>query len=381
MREIGNIFNVIDRLKVSKGWIETFKKIQVSYYNNFYQGKANNVHTWAYSPQLSNMSQEDRFKFFTRFNIWALIFGPLYYIGKFIFLKGFFLLLIEAALIHFYGLPVAYFVILIHIYTAIFANSDYFSLKVLNNKEVLDNPMILSDYIDTAFVKKVVRRTSFFTPFVITAALVSIALLAYIYIDVSNFINYKNIVQNYTPVCSTTQDCKNIIEISSINIRANKKPLYREYFNLAAGYYALGSKQAAIAALDKATADNRRALRPYILRGIIYTELKYYTPARENYKKALEIYPQGKFLYYLLGSSYYKEGNYTEAKKNFEKATKAYPDKATYWEALAYTKLYMKDSKGAKEDLQKAIRVLNKEGQSKNAAKIESLENYIRSIR
>ena len=86
-------------------------------------------------------------------------------------------------------------------------------------------------------------------------------------------------------------------------------------------------------------------------------------------------------MYYLLGSSYYKEGNYVAAKANFEKAVKAYPNKSSYWEALAYTKIYLRDRAGAKNDLIKAIKVLKREDAVKNAAKIEALEGYMLNLR
>ena len=68
-----NIYGIIDSLKVSDGWKNVFKKIQVAYYHNFYQGKSNNVHTWRYGQNVMGLKPEDRFKFFTAFNFFALI--------------------------------------------------------------------------------------------------------------------------------------------------------------------------------------------------------------------------------------------------------------------------------------------------------------------
>ena len=86
--ESRNIYRFIDSLNVSRGWKNTFKKIQVAYFHNFYQGKANNVHLWRYGQPVISYGASDRFKFFTRFNFFALIFGPLYYLAKFMFIKG-----------------------------------------------------------------------------------------------------------------------------------------------------------------------------------------------------------------------------------------------------------------------------------------------------
>ncbi len=376
-----DIYGIIDSLKVSKGWKEIFKKIQVAYYHNFYQGKANNVHSWRYGQNIMNLSAQDRFKFFTSFNFFALVFGPLYYLAKFMLIKGLILLLIEIGLIYYFDFPVAYLIILVHIYAAIFANADYFTKMVLNNKFIKENPDYLSDLINDNFVNSVMKSTSYYNQFVAFVVVASILTGTFVYLEFAKDAKYKELINNRQKICKTQAECDKVIKDSTLNIRANKEPLYLEYFNMGAAYYELNSRQSALNALNQATKLKDDYFEPYALKGIIYTDLKQFNLARMNYEKALKIYPKGKFLYYLLGSSYYKEGNYPAAKENFEKAVRAYPNKSSYWEALAYTKIYLRDKTGAKNDLTKAIKVLKREDSVKNAAKIEALEGYMMNLR
>ncbi len=371
-----NIYTIIDSLNVSRGWKNTFKKIQTAYFHNFYQGKANNVHLWRYGQPVISYNASDRFKFFTRFNFFALIFGPLYYLSKFMFIKGIVLLLIEAGLIYYYGLPIAYLAIFVHIYAAIFANSDYFIKKVLNNNEVKEDPGYLSDYIDENFVKVTLKEQSFYIPFLIFCILFGAGAACFIGNEFAIDVKYQNMINNKQKICNDAKSCTQVVHTSLNNIKAGKEPLSVEYFNMGAAYYNLGNRQSAIGALNQATSKDPNYLQPYILKGLIFNELRQYNYAKASYEKALKIYPRGKFTYYLLGSVYYKEGKYVEAKDCFEKAVKAYPKKASYREALAYTKIYLRDTKGAKEDLEKVIRILKNESEVKNAARIEALERY-----
>ena len=376
-----NIYGIIDSLNVSKGWKEIFKKIQVAYYHNFYQGKTNNVHTWRYGQNVMNLSPQNRFKFFTRFNFFALIFGPLYYLAKFMFIKGLILLLIEIGLIYYFDFPVAYLIILVHVYAAIFANSDYFTKMVLNNKFIKENPDYLSDLINDSFVNSVMKSTSYYNQFVAFVVVATILVGGFVYCEFVKDAKYKELINNRQKICKTTAECNSLVSTSTANIRANKEPLYLEYFNLGAAYYELNSKQSALQALNKASQLKDDYFEPYAMKGIIYTELKQFNLARLNYEKALKIYPKGKFIYYLLGSAYYKEGNYLAAKENFEKAARAYPNKSSYWEALAYSKIYLRDKAGAKNDLARAVKALKKEDAIKNAAKIEALEGYMTNLK
>lgn len=376
-----NIYTIIDSLNVSRGWKTTFKKIQTAYFHNFYQGKANNIHFWRYGQPVISYGASDRFKFFTRFNFFALIFGPLYYLFKLMISKGLLLLLLEAGLIYQFDFPIGYLAILIHIYAAVFANSDYFVHKVLNNKLIKDDPGYLSDYIDENFVKTILRQQSFYIPFVIFVLFASLSIAYFISCEFIKDAKYQEIVNNNQKICANTSECTQLVHTSLNNIKSGKEPVYTEYFNLGTAYYHLGNRQNALNALDQATAKKADYFAPYILKGLIYTDLKQYKYAIGNYEKALNIYPKGKFLYYLLGSVYYKDGKYIEAKTNFEKAVKAYPKKASYWEALAYTKIYLRDTNGAKTDLQKAVKVLKNDSETKNSTKIEALERYIEGLR
>ncbi len=384
MRENRNIFNIIDSLNVSKGWKDVFKKIQVSYYNNFYQGKGNNIHNWRYCQMVMNLSSQDRFKFFTRFNFFALIFGPLYYLVKFIFPKALILLAVEAGLIYYsnitYNPTLGYLCILIHIYTAIFANTDYFVKMVLNNAYVKENPDILSDYIDDNYIKSLSRRQSLYGPFVgfVTVFVILVSLL--LYFNIAKGIECKKALNNTDKICKTKQQCYDVIKVASLDIKNGKGQIYKHYFKLACAYYELGDRHRALDALNRSIAAKKDFQPPYLLRGIIFAEFKQYAKALESYEAAIKIYPEGK-LFYLLGSAYYKQGKFKEAKENFEKALKAYPKEVSYWEALAYTNIYLKDTAAAKEAMQKAVRVLKNDGETKNAAKIERLEGYMRDIR
>lgn len=376
-----NIYRFIDSLKVGRGWKNTFKKIQTAYFHNFYQGKANNIHLWRYGQPVISYGASDRFKFFTRFNFFALIFGPLYYIFKLMLIKGLFLLLIEVWLIYHFDFPIAYLAIFVHIYTAIFANSDYFVQTVLNNKNIRENPEYLSDYIDENFVKSTLKEQSYYVPFVIFCVMFCATAALFICNEFAVDAKYQQIVNNRQKICEDTNSCSKVIHASLDNIKAGIGYEPEQYFNLGAAYYHLGNRQSALNALNQATTKDPGYFSAYILKGIVFTELKQFNYARASYEKALKIYPRGRFLYYLLGSAYYKEGKYIEAKDSFEKAVKAYPKKASYREALAYTKIYLKDTKGAKEDLEKVVKLLKNESGTKNAARIEALERYAQNLR
>lgn len=384
MRHFENIYNLIDSLNISNSWKKTFKKIQVAYYHNFYQGKANNVHFWRYGQNVMGLSAENRFKFFTRFNFFALIFGSVYYLSKLIFPKAFILLLIEGAVIYYshyiYNPLILLACILIHIYTAIYANNDYFTSQVLNNKYVKANPEILSDYIDDNFAKNVLKEQSLYAPFATFAVFGSIFILLFAFIQISQYLECKNLINQRTKICITKSGCYDILTRTAQNIKNNPTNIHKEYFNMGAAYYELGDKYRALEALNYSISKKRKYLPPYLLKGIILTELKQFNTAAEAYNTAIKISPQGE-IFYLLGSTYYKEGKFTEAKDSFEKAVRAYPDRATYWEALAYAKIYLRDASGAKAALSNAIKALKKDGETKNAAKIERIEAYMRNIR
>lgn len=384
MYNSGNIFSIIDSLSVSKNWKEIFKKIQVAYYHNFYQGKANNIHLWRYGQSIMNLSPDERFKFFTKFNFFALIFGPLYYLSKLILPKGLILLLFEVGILYYanstYNSLLPYLCILIHIYTSVFANIDYFSKMVLGHKKIKENPDILSDYVDDNFVKNVTRKQSFYYLFAFVVTIVFISTCLIVATKIMQTLEYKNILDRTKRICTTRNECTEILRISSININGGKQPVCKEYYNLGAAYYELGDKHKALNALNQSIVKNNKYLPAYLLKGIVLTELKQYSAARKSYESALKLYPEGK-LFYLMGSTYYKESNFIEAKENFEKAVKAYPNNATYLESLAYSKIYLRDNQGAKADLKKAIKALKNEGENKNSARIERIEGYMKNIK
>lgn len=384
MRSFRNIYNVIDSLDISNGWKRVFKKIQVSYYHNFYQGKANDVHFWRYGQNIMALSAEDRFKFFTKFNFFALVFGPLYYIAKFIFPKAIILMLIECGIIYYsystFNSLILLTCILVHFYAAAFANLDYFTCKVLNNKYVKNSPEILSDAIDENFAQSVLKEQSLRVPFVSFVIFGLLFTSFFVYLKVSQYIEYKNIINQKSRICTTKTSCYNTLTKTAANIKGNVPSIYKEYYNMGAAYYELGNKNKALEALNYSIVKNSSYLPSYLLKGIILTEFKQYNMAAQTYESAAKISPQGE-IFYLLGSTYYKEGKFTEAKVAFEKSVRAYPNRATYWEALAYTKIYLKDGTGAKSDLNNAIKALKKDGERRNAHKIERIEAYMRNIR
>lgn len=380
-----NVYQVIDNLNVSSGWKRIFKKIQVSYFQNFYQGKANNIHFWSYQQEVANLSASDRFKFFTRFNFFALLFGPLYYLAKFMFKKGIILLALFALIVYYGGEssipPLKYLAVFVNIYCAIYANTDYFIAKVVNSREAKDDPSVLSDMVDGNFMDKVMKEPTFYGVFIIFVLIFSAGLIWFLSDKFISDAKAQSVLARTSRVCSTKDECANLIRASLTNIRAHKEPLYLEYFNLGAAYYELGNRKDAMNALNESTKLKSNFLLPYLLKGIICTELQSYESAKYNYNRALEIYPNAKRVHYLLGSVYYKEGKYTQAKACFEKAVKAFPNKAQYWEALAYTKIYLKDTVGAKAAIERTIRILKKEGEKKNLMRIERLQAYSDSLK
>ena len=92
------IFEIIDGLNVTKGWKTIFKKVHVSYFNNYVHGRRLDVHFWSVSQKYKALLAPEKLRMFPRFNPYGLVFGPFFYLFKCIYVKGLVLLIISLAL-------------------------------------------------------------------------------------------------------------------------------------------------------------------------------------------------------------------------------------------------------------------------------------------
>ena len=107
----------IELLKVSEGWKKKFRLIEkAGGWNGFY---CPNI--IVLTPQESKV---------IRFNVWGFLFGSLYYLAKGMWGKG--LILLAASII--IGLVFAPAAVVIWVMCAMWANGDYYRLKVLRRK-------------------------------------------------------------------------------------------------------------------------------------------------------------------------------------------------------------------------------------------------------
>lgn len=95
--------------------------------------------------------------------------------------------------------------------------------------------------------------------------------------------------------------------------------------------------KSAINYYQKAILTDGKNYKAYYNLALLYSRLKKYDLAVENYKQALKIKKDFSYGYYNLGCAYLELGDYKKAKNSFIKATIYNPNERKYFYNLAYT--------------------------------------------
>lgn len=375
---ITNAYGYIDELHISNTWKTKFKLIYIAYYQNFYLGGIRNPLLWVIGPQFTNLSLASKLNFNFRYNILALIFGPLYYITKGMFKKGIIMSLIIAGALY-YNTELAFIIPFIHVYCSYCADIDYFYSKFLNTPIFQNNPKLLSDYFDKFLVDKTAKKFPLMPIFKIILAIGILVWGIIMALSFAETLQYKKYFNTIEKVCKDDQVCIAMTGNIRTNISRNGGT-DNDYYKLGCAYYWSGQKGKALESFSKARVENPENIKAYGASAIIYSEMGYKNDAIKTYSTILELKPELTFVYYYMGSTYYKNGNYRKALECFEKVTSAYPNEPIYLEAQAYTKIYLRDNEGAKNDIKKTIQLLEKKGKSNNMDKITNLYNYMQSL-
>lgn len=379
MAYYNDIYEVIDSLDVSNSWKETFKKIYTVYYQNFSDGKAKNVHFWSPSPLISVLGILDKWQFHCLFNFWALIFGPLYYFAKGMFMKGIILLLIWIELFTVNDMA-AYLVVFIHIYCAILVNSDYFMLKVAKHKVVKQHPALLGDYVNETYFNKIVDnpRRKIAAPlfaFLITGGLIG----GFGYFFTTDIIAFLAISEPPS-VCKNSAECKEYITQQRLKLQTQEGEKYNEAYKLACAYAISRDQKNAFTAIEISILANPKFVPSRLLKAALYFDVQKYQQAITEYKKVLELNPRLKSLNFNIGRCYYRMREYSRALEYFKIATKKYPFNPMYLEIQGYTKVYLNDKAGARKDLERAINLYSSSDSEDSQKRINTIRQYLSTL-
>ena len=129
------------------------------YYPEIEFGVYKDVHTWVHSVNYSGLRPLDKLKFFVDFNLSALFFGPFYYFYKGLLKKGA-ILLVALFLINYIPIIQPAWP-LVFIYSAFFANKDYFLFHIKNNKAIKARPDILNGQADDLEIVRIIYAANY----------------------------------------------------------------------------------------------------------------------------------------------------------------------------------------------------------------------------
>lgn len=375
-----SIYNFIDTLDVSSKWKTTFKKIHTAYYSNYVHGKDVNVHFWVLSPFMRSLPLRDKLHFVC-FDFLAFLLGPLFYIGTRMFTKGFILLLIYGLL---FTIPATRILLIFPmLYCAYFAGLDYFIFKVLDSYDIISNPMLLNEYVDENFVKKVIKK-----PFNTKPLLAVIALGAIF--SIINFVktqleisDLRNSMTTIPMVCTNASSCTRYVKDTLYRITgsANKEETYKNYYLIACAYTSINDKYSAVNALNMSLSLNKDYLSAYLLRAHIYMLNRSYAQAILDYKEVLDKSPKAVFLNYNIGRAFYQLGKYKEALQYFQRAKGSERQNPSFYEARAFTYVRLGENDLAIRDLEKAIKLYSKNATVQGQRRVIDLQKMMGKIR
>lgn len=377
--EIKNAYELIAELDVSTFWKNKFRLLYISYFNNFTQGQTKNCLIWHFCPQLSNLSFANKMKFDSRSNFLALLFGPFYYLFKGMFIKGILLLLIPIVALY-YDIGLVCILPFIFVFCSYNADLDYFSKKVLDDVRVHNNPHTLVPFFDKKFATKMLKRPLMGIYFrkILMIFLIAVGIsMSISFVDSKMVMRYFNGIEKH---CTDYQSCLSLSGDLHSKVMSGIDVTADDYYKLGCALFWADQKMGAIESFQRAKVIDPDDIRSFAASAYVYTDINSYKNAIIAYQQILDQDPSLKFVYYYLGRVYYKAGSYVSALNAFDKAVKAYPDEPAYLEARAYAKIYLNDYKGARQDIETTILLLQKRNKTKNASKIINLQNYLNSI-
>jgi len=136
------INDLIDKLNVSDNMKDEFKAFNLAYYNNYENGKIKPSFLWMPSSEYLAVEKLNRKNMQLTFSLLGFFLGPIGYLIKGMFVKGF--ILIAPALVLLYFLPKGNMSeIILHgiwyfyaVFCSLMLRRDYFQHKCLNNKVI-----------------------------------------------------------------------------------------------------------------------------------------------------------------------------------------------------------------------------------------------------
>ena len=377
MRNI-SVYDIIRNMKINDKTKKLFIKLYLMFYQEVEFGNYKNVHSWSYSVNYLSLGFLDRLKFFTEFNISAFFFGPLYYIYKKIYLKGFILTAV-LFLIFALGGMVSIFWPVVFLYCALFANKDYFLKEIKTNKRIKADPDILNGLADEMEFDRILDDES---SAVVTFFLsIILSLLLLFSVGKNFYVNYQyNKILSNSFACSSSEICTSTFD----RIGREEPKTSEEYYYMALAYFEDRNYEKASEYAQKSINLNPYFLEAQILGANIYFELgnnnNGYNKAIIEYKSILKKNPKLIKLNYSIGRSYYRLKEYKDAIKYLSLAVKKYPINPEYREVLAYSYLSDRNGTSARKHLKAAIKIYTCTLTSTGQKRKNALKSYYKSV-
>lgn len=377
MRNI-SVYDIIRNMKINDKTKKLFIKLYLMFYQEIEFGNYRDVHVWSCSVNYLSLGFADRLKFFVEFNIPAFFFGPFYYLYKKIFLKGFILITIFFLLIWAGGM-VSVFWPIVFLYSALYANKDYFIHEIKTNKRIKADPDILNGLADEMEFDRILNEEPSASVTFFLSVLLSVLLLFSVGKNFYENYQYNNVLSNNF-ACSMSEKCLNIVD----TVGKNEPKTSEEYYYMALAYFEDRNFEKASDYAQKALNLNPQLLEAQILGANAYFELgnnnNGYNKAIIQYKAILKKNPKLLKLNYGIGRSYYRLKDYTNAIKYLTIAVKKYPINPEYREVLAYS--YLSDGSGvsAKKHLRAAIKIYTCTLTSTAQKRKNALKSYYKSV-
>lgn len=375
-----NAYSMIDEMNISRSWRKKFKAIYIAYYQNFFQGQIKHTDLWTMGNHVNSLSFFNKLKFNARANFPALLFGPLYYFYKGMFLKGLVLAILTFVLANVNQITL-YCVPFIFLYCCFAANIDYFYSKFLKEAHALAAPASLNDYYDKNFFQSMLdenpiwpltKQVVILLVFVLTSCMIY---SKYLEIDLMKSFN------SVEKVCNDAQSCVKVIKDIEAKLSTDSIKESVASYTLGCAHYYNGNHDRALDYYSKAKVEDPSNIKVYAASAQVYYQRHKYKNAIQTYEQILMLNPNLTFVNYYIGRVYYKTKKYKKALGYFEKAIKDHPNELDFVEALAYTQLQLKMYEKGKENLDKTIELLKKDGRKKNAEKIKNLVEYMKNLR
>ena len=374
----GELKNFINSLNVSDEWKRIFKLINFTYCHSFYGGNYKNTFSWVPGFEITVLDPKDKMKFFCKFNFFALIFGPFYYLAKGMIPKGIILAIIMWFLYSFNNIT-ASLMPLVMVYCSVYANLDFFVHKVLKSKKIKDNPGILEDSFDQKQFDRIINNKSPISLLAYVEILLYITILVFMGLGTHEEYMKTNALNKVPDFCGK-HGCEPVLAKKLALLKTGKGQRHVVEYKVACIYAKMKNNQAAFNYANNANRTNPKYVPPYLLKAYLYLnagKLEHVEFAITNYKSALKHDKKLKGANHGIGRCLYKQKKYKDALAYFEIATKRYPFNANYFEMQGYAKVYLKNIAGAKKDLNRAAFLYTFDFTPHNKKRAEALKKYI----